>query len=114
MERTVRIRHIAAVAGPLGLVAVLAVSVHAALPPQYDRWTEFTALTAQKSIPEKLGARNPAERIERAADGTYRVYGGTCVVTVRLARKPPTGPQGQPMPGPTAVSVAEVSEPTCR
>ena len=57
----------------LAAVAFWAVSVRAALPPQYDRWNEFAAVVGENAIPQKLGL---VDRIERAGDLSYRVYGG--------------------------------------
>jgi hypothetical protein len=101
--------------GALGLAAVafFAVSVNAALPPQYDRWNEFAAIAADSSIPQKLGVRDLVERIERVGDGRYRVHATTCHVEVRLARKARTGPKGEPILGSAIISIAEVSAPRC-
>jgi len=110
----VKITRITVFAGGLGLAAVLAASVDAALPPQYDRWNEFAAIVGDSAIPAKLGVRNPADRIERMADGSYRVQGGNCHLIVKLARRNPTGPQGQPMVGASTVSVASVGDPVCQ
>jgi len=101
--------------GGLGPIAVAAMTMkgYAALPPQYDRWNEFAAVVGDSAIPRKLGIGNPADRIERIGDGSYRVHGGKCFVAVMLSRRTPTGPQGQVMVGGTVVSVAEVSEPRC-
>ena len=54
------------------------------------------------------------DRVERMADGSYRVQGGNCHLIVKLARKHPAGPQGQPIPGASTVSVASISEPNCQ
>jgi hypothetical protein len=103
------------VAGGLCVFAVAALTVqgHAALPPQYDRWNEFAAVVGDNAIPRKLGIGNPADRIERIGDGSYRVHGGKCFVAVTLSRRAPVGPQGQVMVGGSVVGVAEVSEPRC-
>jgi len=100
-------------AAVLACPALWAVQSFAALPPQYDRWNEFAAIARDSAIPAKLGVRNPVDRIERMADGRYRVQGGNCHLIVTLARKHPAGPQGQPMPGASMVSVASVGEPVC-
>lgn len=94
--------------------AFLAAQGHAALPPQYDRWNEFQAVLSANEIPQKLGITAPADRIERVAELSYRVYGGQCFVPVKLAKRAPAGPQGQPIVGGSVVSVAEVGEPSCK
>jgi hypothetical protein len=103
---------IAAGLGPVAAV-IWAARSDAALPPQYDRWNEFAAIVADNSIPEKLGTYSPADQIERVSDLSYRVHGGKCVVAVRLAKRAPTGPQGQPMIGASVISIADVGEPRC-
>jgi len=98
----------------LGGLAFWAVQSHAALPPQYDRWNEFRAVLSDNSIPQKLGTYDLAERIERVGDLSYRVHGGKCFIAVKLSKRAPTGPQGQPMVGGSVISIAEVGEPTCK
>jgi hypothetical protein len=91
-------------------VAFWAVSVRAALPPQYDRWNEFAAIVGVSAIPQKLGL---VDRIERAGDLTYRVYGGKCVLTVMLIRRAAADAKGQALIGPSVVSIRDVGEPRC-
>lgn len=102
----------------LALVALCALAAvvwtvqsRAALPPQYDRWHEFAAVLSDSSIPNKL--RDLTDRIERVGEGSYRVYGGKCFVPVSLSRRMATGPQGQPIIGPSIVSVAAVGALRC-
>lgn len=94
----------------LALAAVFAARTDAALPPQYDRWHEFAAIVGENAIPQKLGL---VDRIERAGDLSYRVYGGKCVLTVTLARRAAADAKGQTIIGPSVVSVRDVGEPRC-
>ena len=105
---SVRIGAIAALG--LALAAVFAARSDAALPPQYDRWNEFAAIVGENAIPQKLGL---VDRIERAGDLSYRVYGGKCVLTVTLARRAAADAKGQVIIGPSVVSVRDVGEPRC-
>ena len=102
---SVRIGAIAA----LGL-AVFAARSDAAIPPQYDRWNEFAAILGENATPQKLGL---VDRIERAGDLSYRVYGGKCVLTVTLARRAAADAKGQTIIGPSVVSIRDVGEPRC-
>jgi hypothetical protein len=106
-------RRVSIASGIALAAAVWAAQSYAALPPHYDRWNEFAAIVGDASVPRKLGVQNPAERIERASDGSYRVYGGKCHVTVTLSRQMPTGPQGQLIVGSSRISVADVRGPRC-
>jgi hypothetical protein len=99
--------------GATALVAIWSAGSQAALPPQYDRWNEFAAVVSDNAIAQKLGVYSPAERIERVGDLSYRVYGGQCFVPVTLARRAPTGPQGQVIIGGSVVSIAEVGAARC-
>ena len=99
--------------GAAALAGLWSVRSEAALPPQYDRWNEFAAVLSENTIPQKLGTYSPTERIERVGDLSYRVYGGKCHVPVTLAKRAPTGPQGQPMVGASVISIASVGEPRC-
>jgi hypothetical protein len=94
----------------LALAAVFAARSDAALPPQYDRWHEFAAIVGESAIPQKLGL---VDRIERAGDLSYRVYGSKCVLTVTLARRAAADAKGQIVIGPSVVSVRDVGEPRC-
>lgn len=102
--------------GALTLALVLSVALvlmqpaAAELPPQYTVWQNFAAITAQGSIPEKLGV---VDRIERTNEG-YRIFGGDCWIDAVVSRKPARGPNGQPMVGPSHVSAVTLGEKKCK
>ena len=99
--------------GAVALAGLWSARSEAALPPQYDRWNEFAAVLSDNTIPQKLGTYSLAERIQRVGELSYRIYGGKCFVPVTLAKRAPTGPQGQPMVGASVISIANVGEPHC-
>ena len=93
-----------------GVAAPLGGPAAAELPPQYTVWSDFAAITAQAEIPGKLGV---VDRIERTGTG-YRISGGNCWIDATITRKAPTGPQGQPMVGPSRISDIRLGEKTCK
>jgi len=96
-----------------GVVAASAVLVgaaeaDAALAPKYDRLKQFQAVLTDQVV-EALGER-PITRIERMKNGSFEVWGGECLVFVKLKAVPPKGG----MVGPTTYEIAEVSPPACK
>jgi hypothetical protein len=81
----------------------------AALPPQYTRWQDFGAVTAQSSIPTILGT---VDRIEWAA-GKYVVRSGRCAVEVSIKREIGRGRDGAPIVGPSVITGVTVGEKRC-
>jgi hypothetical protein len=94
-------------------LAVLAYSTaaRAELPPQYTVWADFAAVTAQASIPQKLGV---VDRIERTGAGRYVVHSGKCFMEVVVTRAAARGPGGTPVAGPSHISGVKVGERQCK
>lgn len=86
-------------------------SARAELPPQYTIWNDFAAITAQSSIPEKVGI---VERIVRNDDGTYTVFSPKCSLLIRVVREAPKQAGGVPIVGPSRVARVDVGEANCK
>ncbi len=89
---------------------VLAAPARAELPPQYTIWTDFAAVTAERSIPHTLGV---VDSIARTPNGKYLVRGGACVVEVTVVRASAVAPDGKVIVGPSHVERVEVGAKRC-
>jgi len=97
--------------GAIALAVVSLVPARAAMQAEYVVWDNFAAVIAQGDIPRILGV---VDAIERRNDGTFRVYGGKCVVDVRVVRTAPQSPTGQPLGGGSVISRVDVGAKQCQ
>lgn len=81
-----------AAAGPI--VLLLAGEAQAALPPAWQRVTEFNAVIMAAA---KAFGETPIEEVERLDESRYRVRAGGCSLEVRIR------PKARSSPGPQEV-----------
>jgi hypothetical protein len=94
----------------VAFMTIMTVPAWAVLPPQYSIWQDFGEITSRAEIPQSLGV---VDRIERKSGGGYTVYGGKCRLHVNVLRKPASGSDGRPMPGPSKIVRVDVGAKRC-
>jgi hypothetical protein len=70
----------------LALIGATTLPALAALPPQYQRRAELTAVLDVAT--DTLGIGNIIDAIERTEPDVYSVRAGTCTLTVRIVDTP--------------------------
>jgi hypothetical protein len=95
------------IASLLSLYAASAAT--AALPPQYQRQVELSAIIGNEAIVEAFGIGAPIESISWISDDLYRVTGGACSMDVTIVDAPTKHEAGWAGPREFAVKPGEIA-----